>query len=55
MIVIYDPILFVKLVQKISVGNYEPTTGIWGKIFIITLHNLQMLFMLCINLNFRKV
>jgi len=28
MIVIYDPIPFGKVVQKISVGNYEPFTGI---------------------------
>jgi len=40
---IYDPIPFVKLVQKILVGNYEHIMGIWGKIFIINLHNLQML------------
>jgi len=43
---IYDPIPFVKLVQKIYVGNYEPTMRICGKIFIIDLYNLQMLFML---------
>jgi len=43
---IYHPILFIKLVQKILVGNYEPIMGICGKIFIINLHNLQMLFML---------
>jgi len=28
MIVIYDPIPFVKLVLKMSVGNYKPITGI---------------------------
>jgi len=37
---------FVKLVQKILVENYEPIMGICGKIFIINLHNLQLLFML---------
>jgi len=41
-----DPIPFVKLVQKFLVGNYEPIIGICGKIFIINLHNRQMLFML---------
>jgi len=43
---IYDPIPFVKLVQKILVGNHEPSMSICVKIFIIHLHNLQMLFML---------
>jgi len=45
---IYDPIPSVKLVQNILpvVGNYEPIMGICGKMFIIDLHNLQMLFML---------
>jgi len=43
---IYDPIRFVKLVQNFLDGNYEPTMRICGKIFIIDLHNLQMLFML---------
>jgi len=46
MTMIYDPIPFAKLVQKILVGNYEPTMRICGKIFTINLHNLQMLFML---------
>jgi len=46
MAMIYNPIPFVKLVQKIFVGNYEPIMGICGKIFIINLHNLQMLFSL---------
>jgi len=46
MTMIYDPIPFVKLVQKVLVGNYEPIMGICGKIFIINLRNLQMLFML---------
>jgi len=46
MTMIYDPIPFVKLVQKILVGSYEPIMGICGKIYIINLHNLQMLFML---------
>jgi len=41
---IYDPILFAKYVQKILVGNYEPIMGICVKIFIINLHNLQVLF-----------
>jgi len=42
---IYDPIPFVKLVQKI-LGNYEPIMRICGEIFITNLHNLQMLFIL---------
>jgi len=46
MTVIYDSIPFVKLVQKILVGNYEPIMCNCGKIFVINLHNLQMLFML---------
>jgi len=46
MTVIYDPIPFVKLVQNILFGNYEPIIGIYGNIFIINLHNLQMLFIL---------
>jgi len=46
MTVIYDPIPFVKVVQKILVGNYEPITRICGKIFVIKLYNLQMLFIL---------
>jgi len=49
MTMIYDPIPFVKLVQKILVGNYEPIMRICGKTFIINLHNLQMLFMLWIK------
>jgi len=49
MTMIYDLIPFVKLVQKILVGNYEPIMRICGKIFIINLHNLQMLFMLWIK------
>jgi len=46
MTMIYDPIPFVKLVQKFLIGNYEPTMRICGKIFILNLHNLQMLLML---------
>jgi len=46
MTMIYDPIPFVKLVQKTLVGDHDLITGIWVKIFIINLHNLQMLFML---------
>jgi len=46
MIMIYDPIPFVKLIRKILDGNYEPIKGICGKIFGINLHNLQMLLML---------
>jgi len=46
MTMIYDPIPFAKLVQKNLVGNYEPIMRICGKILIINLHNLQMLFML---------
>jgi len=44
MTMIYDPIPFVKLVQKILFGNYEPIMRICEKIFISNLHNLQMLF-----------
>jgi len=33
-------------------GNDEPVVGICWKIFIINLHNLQMLFMLCIKNKF---
>jgi len=43
---IYNPISFAKLVQKILGGNYEPIMGIFEKIFIVNLHNLQMLFLL---------
>ena len=32
MTMIYDPIPFVKVVQKILVGNYEPIMSICGKI-----------------------
>jgi len=49
----YDPIHFVKLVQKILV-EYERIMGICGKIFIIYLHNLQMLFMLWIKYKFSE-
>jgi len=49
MTMIYDPIPFVKIVQKILVGNYQPIMSICGKIFTINLHNLQMLFMLWIK------
>jgi len=31
MTMIYDPIPFAKLVQKIFAGNYEPIVGIWGE------------------------
>jgi len=31
MTMIYDPIPFVKLVQKNVVGNYEPIIGIFGQ------------------------
>jgi len=48
------PIPFVKLVQNILVGNYECIMGICGKIFIINLHNLQMLFMLWIEYKFSE-
>jgi len=41
----YDSIPFVKLVQKILVGKYEPIMDIGRKISVIDLHNLQMLFM----------
>jgi len=33
MTMIYDPIPFVKLVQKSLVGNYEPIMGISGNTF----------------------
>jgi len=46
MTMIYDLILFVKLVQKFLVGNYEIIMRICRKIFTINLHKLQMLFML---------
>jgi len=46
MTMINDPVPFVKLVQKILVGNHEPIMGICEKTFIINLHNLEMLFML---------
>ena len=54
MTMIYDPIPFVKLVQNILVGNYEPIMRICGKIFIINLHHLQMLFMLWIKNKFSE-
>jgi len=54
MTMIYDPIPFVKFVQKFLIGNYEPIMGICGKIFIINLHNLQMLFMLWIKNKFSE-
>jgi len=44
MSMIYNLIPCVKLVQNILVGNYERTIRIFGKILIIHLHNLQMLF-----------
>jgi len=46
MTMIYDPIPFVKLLQKILAGNYMPIMRICGKIIVSNLHNLQMLFML---------
>jgi len=51
---IYDPIPFVKLVQKIFVGNYQHIMRICGKIFMINLYNLQMLFMLWIKNKFSE-
>jgi len=45
MAMIYDPISFVKLVQKFLVETTS-LLGVRGKIFIINLHNLQILFML---------
>jgi len=55
MIMIYGPIHF-KLVQKNIVENYKPIVimGIWGKIFIINFHNLQMLSMLWIKYKFSE-
>jgi len=35
MTMIYYPIPFVKLVQKILPGNYEPIMGMCGKIFLM--------------------
>jgi len=32
------------LVQKVLIGNYKPIIGIYEKIFIINLRNMQMLF-----------
>ena len=54
MAMINDPIPIAKLVQKILVGKYEPIMGIFRKIFIINLHNLQMLFMLWIKYRFSE-
>ena len=54
MTMIYDPIPFVKLVLIILFGNYEPIKGICGKIFIINLHKLQILFMLWIKNKFSE-
>ena len=54
MTMIYDSLPFVKLVQKYVVGNYEPIMRICGKIFIINLNNLQMLFMLWIKNKFSE-
>ena len=54
MTMIYDPIPFVKLVQKFLAGNYKPIMGICGKIFIINLHSLQMVFMLWIKNKFSE-
>jgi len=51
---IYGPIPFVKLVQKILVGSHERIMRIFGKIHIINLHNLQMLFMLRIRHEFSE-
>ena len=52
MTMIYDPIPHVRLVEKTLVGNYEPIMRICGKIFILNLHNLEMLFMLWIEHKF---
>ena len=54
MTMIYDPIPFVMLVQKILVGKYKPSMGICGKLFIINLHNLRMVFMLRIKYKFSE-
>ena len=54
MTMIYDPIPFINLVQKFLVGNYEHIMGICGKIFIINLHNLQMVSMLWIKYKFSE-
>jgi len=54
MTVIYNRIHFVMLVQKNSVGNYEPIMRIWGKIFVSNLHNLQMPLMLWIKNKFSE-
>ena len=49
-----DSIAFVKFIQKKFVRNYKPIVGVCGKIFIINLHNLQMLFMLWIKYKFSE-
>ena len=54
MTMIYDPISFVILVQIFLVGNYEPIMRMCGKIFIINLQTLQMLFMLWIKNKFSE-
>ena len=54
MAMINDPIPFLKPVQKIWVGNYEPMIRFCRKIFIINLHNLQMLFVLWIKNKFSE-
>jgi len=54
MTMIYDPIPFVKLIQKFLIGNDEAIMRIGGKIYIINLNNLQMLFMLSIRYKFSE-
>ena len=54
MTMIYDPIPFVKLIQKFLIGNDEAIMRIGGKKYIINLNNLQMLFMLSIRYKFSE-
>ena len=42
---VYDPNFF-SARSKITVGNYESNEGFCGNMFMINLHDLQMLFMI---------
>ena len=56
MTVVYNPIPFVKLIQKFFHGNYEPIImGICGKIFIIYLHNLPCCSCCELNIHFQNI
>jgi len=48
------PNSFCKARSKILVGNFEPIMDICGKMFVINLHNRQMLFMLWIKNKFSE-